>query len=89
VDNPPKNNENWLVLGNPMQEFANFVSKEISDCQKIFTLLDAQGRLIRQNKFNGGQSFDFHRNGISTGVYFFNIKVEKGNSFTGKIILTD
>jgi hypothetical protein len=88
VDNIPKNSENWLVLGNPMQESATLVRKEISDGQKTFTLLDAQGRLIRQNKFNG-QSFDFHRNGISTGIYFFNIKDEKGKSFTGKIILTD
>jgi uncharacterized repeat protein (TIGR01451 family) len=88
VDNPQKNSKNWIILGNPMQESATFVSKEITEGQKIFTILDAQGRLIRQNYFSG-QFFDFNRNGLSAGVYFFSINEENKGVFSGKIILID
>lgn len=50
-----------------------------------FSLYDLSGRLIREAVFDGN-TFQFYRNGLQAGIYFYNIKSNKELIFGGKLI---
>ncbi len=52
---------------------------------KTFHLHDAQGRLVRSESFDGNK-FQFQRNGLAPGIYFFNIENNKELIIGGKLI---
>jgi len=78
----------WQVLGNPTRESAMFLAKKWVSGEKRFDLFDASGRAVRRAEFSG-QSFDFQRNGLAVGLYFFKIQNENGHVFSGKIVISD
>jgi len=88
VDEPQPNRILWRVLGNPTRDAATFEATESIGGDKLFELFDAAGRPVRNAQF-AGQSFEFRRNALSAGVYFFRISDEQGRWFTGKIVVVD
>ncbi len=52
---------------------------------KTFHLFDVQGREIRQEQFDGNK-FQFQRNGLATGLYFFEIEAKNKLIIGGKLI---
>jgi len=78
----------WEVLGNPTRTTATFRAKELIVGEKCFELHDAAGRLIRLVKFTE-QSFEFQRETLPAGVYFFRIGDEQGRVWSGKIVVVD
>lgn len=53
--------------------------------QNRFSLFDATGRLVRQHNF-GGYSFEFRRNGLLSGLYFFTIENGQKKIASGTIV---
>ncbi len=88
VDEPQLHAALWQVLGNPTRDVATFQAMEEIAGEKQFDLYDAAGRLVRSAQFSG-QVFEFQRDMLEAGVYFFRIVEEKGRVFTGKIVVTD
>ena len=76
----------WQVLGNPARETATFRAMEFIEGEKRFELFDAAGRQRRQVQFSG-QTFDFQRNNLPAGLYYFKIEDAQGRAFSGKIML--
>lgn len=87
VDEAQQQAAQWRVLGNPARERATFRAMEYIKGEKRFELFDAEGRLRQQIQFSG-QSFDFQRDGLPAGLYFFKIEDEQGRVFSGKIMLS-
>ncbi len=52
---------------------------------KTFHLFDLYGRLVRSEQFDGNK-FQFQRNGLATGLYFFEIENNKELIIGGKLI---
>lgn len=76
----------WRVWGNPVQEVATFRTEAVIAGEKRFELYDATGRLLRSVQFSG-QEFDFQRDGLPDGLYFFRIRDAQGRVFAGKILV--
>jgi uncharacterized repeat protein (TIGR01451 family) len=88
VDEPQAHVALWQVLGNPTRDVATFQAMEQIAGEKQFDLYDAAGRQVRSAQFSG-QVFEFHRDMLEAGVYFFRIVAAKGKVFSGKIVVTD
>jgi hypothetical protein len=88
VDEPQAHAALWQVLGNPTRDVATFQAMEEIAGEKQFDLYDAAGRLVRSAQFSG-QVFEFQRDMLEAGVYFFRIVEEKGRVFSGRIVVTD
>jgi Receptor L domain len=88
VDEPLHKKVLWDVLGNPTNDKAVFQAKEPIDGVKHFELHDAVGRLCRVAQFSG-QSFEFHRDGLPSGLYLFSIRDEFGRVFAGKVVVVE
>ncbi|MCB9300538.1 MAG: hypothetical protein H6566_07810 [Lewinellaceae bacterium] len=86
VDGPQVQPPLWRVLGNPTHDVATFQATAFMAGSKRFELYDAAGRLLRSVPFEG-QQFDFQRDGLPEGLYFFRISDLQGKSFTGKIVM--
>ncbi len=78
----------WEVLGNPTRMTATFIAKKSIAGEKTFALFGAEGKLLRQEKFDT-QSFDFQRNALPSGLYYFTINDLSGRVFSGKIVIAD
>ncbi|MBC7774791.1 MAG: hypothetical protein H7246_05070, partial [Phycisphaerae bacterium] len=78
----------WEVLGNPTRTTATFIAKKNVEGEKTFVLFGAEGKLLRQEKFDT-QSFDFQRNALLSGLYYFTINDLSGQVFSGKIVIAD
>ena len=76
------------VFPNP---FVHTTTFEISHSENqiftnnTFSLFDVMGRLVREEKFDGNK-FQFQRNGLQSGIYFYNIISNKELIFGGKLI---
>jgi uncharacterized repeat protein (TIGR01451 family) len=88
VDEPQTHADLWQVLGNPTRDVATFRAMEEIAGEKQFDLYDAAGRLVRSAQFSG-QVFEFQRDMLEVGVYFFRIVEEKGRVFSGRIVVMD
>lgn len=78
----------WKVWGNPLRDMATFRTETFIGGKKRFELFDAGGMLVCQAGFNG-QSFDFQRDGLPVGLYFFKIQDALGRVFAGKIVVAE
>ncbi|NUO02445.1 MAG: T9SS type A sorting domain-containing protein [Saprospiraceae bacterium] len=78
----------WRVAGNPTRAMATFSTVNPIPGMKRFELFDTGGRLVRLARFEG-QSFEFHRESLLAGMYFFSIADERGRRFDGKIVVMD
>lgn len=88
VDEPQTQPPKWQVLGNPTNDRAIFQSTQDIDGIKRFELYDTSGRRFRSAQFEG-QQFEFQRNGLPAGFYFFVIADAQGRICTGKIVVTE
>lgn len=52
----------------------------------LFSVFNAQGQLLRQEPFTGNK-FEFQRNHLSDGYYFFKVEDQGQTIITGKIIM--
>lgn len=78
----------WRVWGNPVRDAATFRTEEFITGEKRFELYDAAGRLARAVQFSGHE-FEFQRDLLPAGLYFFKISDELGRMFTGKIVVAE
>lgn len=88
VDAPQQHSSIWEVWGNPTRDVATFRARESVGGEKRFELYDAAGRLVRAVQFSE-QSFDFQRELLPGGLYFFKIADARGRVFSGKIVVAD
>jgi len=88
ADEPQQHEMLWQVLGNPTRESAIFQAKKFIAGDKRFELYDVGGRQVRRAQFSG-QSFDFQRESLVGGVYFFRIVDAEGRVFSGKIVVVE
>jgi uncharacterized repeat protein (TIGR01451 family) len=88
VDEAQVNAIAWQVLGNPTSNAAVLRATEFIPGDKQFELYDVSGKRVRSAAFSG-QTFEFQRDMLGDGMYFFRISDERGRVFTGKIILTE
>ncbi|MCC6460904.1 MAG: DUF11 domain-containing protein [Saprospiraceae bacterium] len=87
IDTPNKNAAGaWALWGNPTVESCLLVAQEPVAGSTRFELLDEQGRLLRSETFSGDR-FEFQRQQLPGGLYFFRLIPERGLPATGKIIL--
>jgi len=78
----------WRVWGNPLRDAAIFRTEAFVAGEKRFELYDAAGRLVRSEQFSG-QEFEFQRDLLPAGLYFFRIGDAQGRMFTGKIVVAE
>ncbi len=88
VDEPQQTEQIWQVLTNPLRYTATFRAKELVAGEKRFELVDAVGRVVRTEHFDG-QEFEFRRGLLAGGLYYFRILDAKGRVFSGKIIASE
>lgn len=88
VDEVQMQNTGWQVLGNPTRDVAVFRAASWVAGEKRFELYDASGRVLRQVQFFG-QEFEFQREMLPAGLYFFSISNSSGKVFSGKIVVAD
>lgn len=74
------------VYPNPFDETALFELKNVAANHLIFSLLDVNGRLVRHSEFDKNK-FQFKRDGLPSGVYFFQIQSPGMMAAQGKVIL--
>jgi hypothetical protein len=74
------------VYPNPFLQKATFELHDKTPRNLDFTVFDAMGRIVHQEHFNQTYQFEFHRKGLTSGLYFFTI-TENGKLLSkGKII---
>ena len=78
----------WQVLGNPTRDVAIFQAESFVSGEKRFELFEASGRLVRSAQFTG-QEFEFQRDMLPSGLYFFRISDGSDRVFTGKIVVAE
>jgi len=88
VDETQQYENLWQVWGNPVHDAAIFRTEKFIVGEKRFELYDAAGRLVRRVQFSG-QEFEFQRDFLPGGLYFFSIRDAQGRVFTGKIVAVD
>lgn len=88
VDEAQQHESLWRVWGNPVRDAATFRAEEFIAGKKQFELYDAAGQLVRSVQFSG-QEFEFQRDLLPAGLYFFKISDAQGRRFTGKIVVAD
>lgn len=74
------------VYPNPFVDKAMFVLENVPVSSHRFRLSDTQGRLVRQASFEGRQ-YQFQREGLPSGLYFFQIENGDGQVCSGRIFL--
>lgn len=75
------------VYPNPFLQKATFELNDKTPRNLDFTVFDSMGRIVYQEYFSNTYQFDFYRNGLASGFYFFNI-IENGQIIgKGKIIV--
>jgi len=79
-------NVDIAVFPNPFKDFVNFEIKGEGFSNIQFSVLDARGRLIRQEN-HSNNSFMFYANDLVPGIYFYQIKNQGQWIGTGKIIV--
>ncbi|MCC6461687.1 MAG: hypothetical protein IT260_14525 [Saprospiraceae bacterium] len=88
VDAPQRHPDLWQVLGNPTRESAIFQAKTWIGGAKQFELYNSAGRRVRQARFEG-QAFEFRREALAGGLYFYKILDVQGRVFSGKMVVLE
>ncbi|MEO6759743.1 MAG: hypothetical protein ABIO24_09845 [Saprospiraceae bacterium] len=87
VDEPQAPGSRWQVLSNPARYAATFRSLDPSSGLKRFELSDGLGRVVRTEHFEG-REFEFRRERLPAGLYYFRIYDGQGRVSSGKIVLS-
>lgn len=74
------------VSPNPFDESALIALENVLHKHLIFSLFDQNGRQVRQVDFENDK-FQFQRDGLPSGVYFFQISAPDGAVARGKVVL--
>ncbi len=74
------------VYPNPFDETALFELENIQANHLVFSLFDRNGRQVRQQFFDKNK-FQFQRDGLPSGVYFFQIAAPDRTVARGKVVL--
>ncbi len=74
------------VYPNPAQEYAIFEIKNLDNADLTFKLFNSAGQLQRVDDFEEN-AYYFYRNGLTEGLYFYQIESEGKLVVTGKLVL--
>ncbi|MBK9013732.1 MAG: T9SS type A sorting domain-containing protein [Saprospiraceae bacterium] len=74
------------VYPNPFDETALFELENVQANHLVFSLFDMNGRQVRQQFFDKNK-FQFQRDGLPSGVYFFQIAAPDRTVARGKVVL--
>ncbi len=74
------------VYPNPFELMTTFKIDMDNPEHLKLQLFDVRGRIIRQRQFNGN-TYQFYKNDLPSGIYFYNISDKKGLINTGKILI--
>jgi len=78
---------NLKVYPNPFLQQATFELTDKTPRNLDFTVFDAMGRMVHQEHFNQTYQFEYYRNGLASGLYFFTV-MENGQMVgKGKIVI--
>ncbi len=88
VNDVPGTTASWQVLGNPTRDVATFRAESFVAGEKRFELFDASGRTLRSVRFSG-QEYEFYRDMLPEGLYFFCISDAQHRVFSGKVVVME
>lgn len=74
------------VYPNPFEETALFELENIQSTHLVFSLFDVNGRQVKSAIFDKNR-FQFQRDGLPSGMYFFQIATPDGAVAKGKVVL--
>ena len=74
------------VYPNPAGASAWFEMPNKTTGMAVFQLQDQLGKTVRQTTFSGG-GYRFERGSLPSGIYFYQINLDGGAVYTGKILL--
>lgn len=87
LDRPAAKSLSLGIAPNPAGEQAVFRFDGLLPGSRLqLRLFDALGQPLRQELFSG-QEYQFQRNGLPPGLYFFRIETEDGRAASGKLLL--
>lgn len=75
------------VYPNPFRYSAILQCENVEAENYIFTLFDRDGRNLRTIKFISTDNIEIERDDLPSGLYFFQIRSDKGIKSTGKLII--
>lgn len=75
------------VAPHPVLNQAEVTFDNPSSLRHDFTLVDIQGKVVREVKGIEGNSFILQRNNLPAGMYLFNLQNDQGSVATGKIVI--
>jgi uncharacterized repeat protein (TIGR01451 family) len=81
-----KENVKVEIMPNPFESSALFKIQGLDLKNGNLILMDATGRAISQNQFVGNE-VRFYRNGLNSGLYFYQIKEGQDLIVTGKLLV--
>ncbi|MFN8304314.1 MAG: hypothetical protein U0U46_17635 [Saprospiraceae bacterium] len=88
VDEASPASAGWTLWGNPLRDAAVFHAGQTPMGEQRFELYDANGTPVRRERFRGDQ-YEFRREGLPAGFYFFRIGDVQGRTVSGKIMIAD
>ena len=79
------------IFPNPANELLNVVFKNKNNLPWQVELMDKLGRVIykKENILDNNITISLEEKTLSTGIYFIQIKMEDGSSWSGKVFLSD
>jgi hypothetical protein len=75
------------VYPNPFLQKATFELSDKTPRNLDFTVFDAMGRIVHQQHFNQVHQFEYYRNGLASGLYFFTVMKDGKVLGKGKVIV--
>ncbi len=85
TNNPFGENIYTKVTPNPFKESTTFETTGLTNQRLNFRLYDLMGRLVHEQNFET-TTFEFQRNFLAKGVYFFEVNVNGNRVSTGKLV---
>ena len=76
------------VFPNPFSSITTFVLEDTEISNGCFSLYTSSGELVQRQKFSKPQ-FEFYRNNLPGGFYFFRIELNGQLMRTGKVVIVD
>lgn len=87
VDEEPANRYGLKVYPNPLGESATFECERCAEGEVELRIFDALGRVVRVSTYNRSNSFVFNRQGLTPGIYMYDLRGENRELLgSGKLI---
>ena len=80
------NNIKLNVFPNPFGDFTTFEIENLPEGKTEFLLYDNLGRLVREERVGDGKQFQFYREGLAAGLYFFEFRQAGVSVASGKMV---